>query len=204
MKKGLVINEDVWPLIDDLLPEEKAALLTALSAYYRGDELPTMERIVCMVFNRITIDNARFDPANKKSLSEIRAEAGRKGAESRWHTVANVANDGKNGKLPQDKIREEKKREDKDEKRECLLPPELDQDYVRDALKDFKDMRQRIRRPMTQRAEELIIKDLVKLSQGDPLTAKRILEQSTKNSWQGVFALKASNGAKPKIDWGAI
>ena len=46
---------------------------------------------------------------------------------------------------------------------------------------------------MTRRAEELILKGLVKLSGGDAVTAKRILEQSTKNSWQGVFPLKENN-----------
>ena len=34
MNKGLIINEQIWWMIDDLEPEEKATLLTALSAYY--------------------------------------------------------------------------------------------------------------------------------------------------------------------------
>lgn len=47
-------------------------------------------------------------------------------------------------------------------------------------------MRERIKKPATRRAQELVLMDLSKLG-GDP---NEILLQSIKNSWQGVFALK--------------
>ena len=124
MRKGLVINEDIWPLIDDLLPDEKSSLLTALSAYYKGDELPDTERIVKMVFNRIALDNARFDPENRKRLSEIRAEAGRKGGIKRKQTQANEANESKKSNLPQEENREDKNKSDK---RVVFVPPTVDE-----------------------------------------------------------------------------
>lgn len=54
---------------------------------------------------------------------------------------------------------------------------------------DFKDMRYKIRKPMTQRAIELTIQALERLrTQGnDPML---VLEQSIQKSWQGVFELK--------------
>ena len=55
--------------------------------------------------------------------------------------------------------------------------------------KDFKTMRKRIRRPMTERAEELIIKKLYSLSD-DEEEQIAILDQSTMNGWQGIFPLK--------------
>ena len=217
MKKGLVINESVWPMIDDLEPDEKAALFSALSAYYRGNPIPETARIVRMVFNAIAADNARFDPEHRGSLSETRSEAGRKGAESRWQTVAKMANDGKdsktwqtmandgkNGNLPQDKKREEEKRvEEKRVEKKAILPEELNQDYVIEAFKSFKEMRDRMKKPLTQRGAELIIVDLMKHSAGDPVVAAKILEQSVKNGWQGVFPLK-DNRPKGRIDWDAI
>lgn len=74
--------------------------------------------------------------------------------------------------------------------KEAALPPELDQDIVKEAFKDFRTMRTKIKKPMTQRAEELIIKELLQLSNGDPTLAEKILNQSIMNSWQGVFPLK--------------
>lgn len=213
MNKGLIINEDIWPMVDDLEPEEKAELISALSAYYQGEEIPKITRIASIIFKRIAADNARFDPENRKTISEIRSEAGQKGAKARWENVANdskewqtVANDSKNGNLPQDKIREDKDkteireekeeiREDKRERelklpKEIPLPPGLDQDFVQQAFRDFREHRRKLRKPMTTKAEEMIIADLAKLAKGDAVAAVKILEQSIKNGWQGVFPLK--------------
>ena len=55
--------------------------------------------------------------------------------------------------------------------------------------KDFKDMRKKKNKPMTLRAEELIINELNKLT-NDEKTQIAILNQSIMNSWQGVFPLK--------------
>ena len=53
----------------------------------------------------------------------------------------------------------------------------------------FKEMRLKIRKPLTKKAEELIIKKLASLKEDghDPL---KVLEQSIMNSYQGVFELK--------------
>jgi hypothetical protein len=51
----------------------------------------------------------------------------------------------------------------------------------------YLDMRKKIRKPATERAIELILKDLHK----HPLEiAIKMTEQSVKNSWQGIFELK--------------
>ena len=55
--------------------------------------------------------------------------------------------------------------------------------------KDFKDMRKKKNKPMTLRAEELILNELNKLSSDEDIQIA-ILNQSIMNSWQGVFPLK--------------
>ena len=57
------------------------------------------------------------------------------------------------------------------------------------AWKDFKAMRTKIRKPMTERAEELLIKKLDGLSNNEEEQIA-ILNQSIMNSWLGVFPLK--------------
>lgn len=57
------------------------------------------------------------------------------------------------------------------------------------ALDAFAEMRRKIRKPLTQRAKELTVQDLKKLSE-NPEDWVEILNQSVKNSWQGVFPLK--------------
>ena len=56
-------------------------------------------------------------------------------------------------------------------------------------LKDFKEMRIKIKKPMTEKAEELLLINLNKLSKNEGEQVA-ILNQSILNCWQGVYALK--------------
>ncbi len=71
-----------------------------------------------------------------------------------------------------------------------LIPAWID----KDAWVGFEEMRRKIRAPLTDRGRRGIVKELEKLcSPGD--NAAAILDQSTQNSYRGVFPLKEkSNG----------
>jgi hypothetical protein len=58
---------------------------------------------------------------------------------------------------------------------------------VQKAFEAFKEMRRRIKKPLTDYAEELLIKKLSVLCQGDPQKAVAILDRSILNCWQGIF-----------------
>ena len=66
------------------------------------------------------------------------------------------------------------------------------------AFNDFKEMRKRLKKPLTEKAEEIAIKKLNSLSSNQDIQIK-ILEQSTFNSWQGLFELKEDK--KPKFNF---
>lgn len=59
----------------------------------------------------------------------------------------------------------------------------------KDAWNAYAEMRNKVRKPMTGRAAQLAIAELLKLKElgNDP---KAVLEQSVMNSWQGLFPLK--------------
>ena len=69
-----------------------------------------------------------------------------------------------------------------------------------DALRDFEQMRVKIKKPMTPRARKLLLGHLQKLS-GDEGEQIAILEQSILHGWQDVYALKGGakdgSGEKP-------
>lgn len=69
-----------------------------------------------------------------------------------------------------------------------IITKEKGTDFTK-TWKDFREMRKKNRKPMTKRAEELIIKELNKLSKNKDVQIA-ILNQSIMNSWQGVFPLK--------------
>jgi hypothetical protein len=63
---------------------------------------------------------------------------------------------------------------------------------------EYENMRKKIKKPMTEKAKELIKKDLRKFCGNDIKKAIEVLNQSIKNSWQGVFDLKPDESSKPK------
>lgn len=89
-------------------------------------------------------------------------------------------------------------------------------DALKIALDDFKEMRKKIRKPLTDRALQMILKKVKELSGGDEEKAIEILNQSTENSWQGVYPLKeikqpsvspntnTQYKSNEGIDWNAI
>lgn len=63
-----------------------------------------------------------------------------------------------------------------------------------DAWKAFVEMRQKIKKPLTEYAKELAVKDLKKLVDAGQ-DAEDVINQSVLKSWQGFFPLKAvANG----------
>lgn len=70
---------------------------------------------------------------------------------------------------------------------------------------DYVEMRKKLKSPMTERAIQLAMGNLEKLSGGDNDIAVQILEQSIMNSWKGLFALKDEKRSNAGgIDWSKV
>lgn len=66
-----------------------------------------------------------------------------------------------------------------------------------EALEAFAEMRKKIRKPLTEKAKQMVLKKLSSLAE-DEGTQIEILNQSTMNSWQGVFPLPTQTGKEKK------
>ena len=66
---------------------------------------------------------------------------------------------------------------------------QVEDETLRKALYDFDAMRKAIKKPLTERAKELLLGKLRELAQ-DTGEQVKILDQSIMHNWQGVFALK--------------
>lgn len=70
---------------------------------------------------------------------------------------------------------------------------------LEESFKDFKKMRTKMKRPMTEKAELMLLNKLMKLSKQDIDLAIEIIEQSVYHCWLDVYALKEqSTGNKSK------
>lgn len=61
------------------------------------------------------------------------------------------------------------------------------------AMDDFKELRKKLKKPLTDKAEQLIKKRLNELAPNDEAKQIKIINQSIMNGWQGVFELKEDN-----------
>jgi hypothetical protein len=114
---------------------------------------------------------------------------GKKGAQKRWEkdSGAIAGLKGGNGDTIAIDSREEKRRvkKSKEEKKEYWSYHVSDS--FKSAFNDYLEMRKSIKSKMTDKAIQLAIS---KLDKYDEQTAIKMLEQSTMNSWKGLFELK--------------
>ncbi len=126
---------------------------------------------------------AKLKKAGKTVLSAHLStdESGKKGQLS-----ADLSTDLSGDSVREGKGREGKASENKGAGAPGFSPP----DWVKpEVWQDFEAMRIRVRKPMTDRARELVVIELEKLRKlGHEPNA--VLDQSVRNSWQDVYQLK--------------
>lgn len=83
---------------------------------------------------------------------------------------------------------EDTNKNDKNDKNEKNIYIGLSEN-MKNAINDFIEMRKKIRKPMTERAIQIMLKKLDGLAK-DETTKIAILEQSTERGWLSVFPLK--------------
>jgi len=72
-----------------------------------------------------------------------------------------------------------------------LLPPWIDPE----AYLGFKEMRKKMKKPMTDRAEAMLMKKLSNYN-AEGYDVNQILDQSTFNCWQDIFPPKGDNNGQ--------
>ena len=74
----------------------------------------------------------------------------------------------------------------------------IENEKLKQVLSDFKDMRKVMKKPMTEKAEQLLLNKLDNLST-DTEQQIKIVEQSIERNWLSVFPLKENTSEKNKI-----
>lgn len=69
------------------------------------------------------------------------------------------------------------------------------------AVTGFIEMRKKIRKPLTERAVGLLSKKVIELSNGNEELAIQVFNQSTENSWLGLYPLKKVHLGQPKNEF---
>jgi len=70
--------------------------------------------------------------------------------------------------------------------------PMLNNKEFQNAFTDFLSLRRKMKRPVTERGEKLLLLKLLKLSSGDEAAAVKIIDQSIEHGWQGFYPAKTN------------
>ena len=101
---------------------------------------------------------------------------------------------------PAEHLRNNKKKDKKDNKVNSIysvLDNFTSNDDLKQALKDFLEMRKKIKKPMTERALNMLLSKLDELAATDEVKIK-LLDQSILHNWQTVYPLKEEKQQEPK------
>lgn len=201
-----LIQKPIWK---QSTPEQKAILITILCMVNHeeqewewqgkkyvcqpGQVITSLEKIKNETGKGISIQNVRTALKRFEKLGFLTNESTK---ESRLITVLNwelyqsldteltkkLTNGSQRGNKGLTTNKNDKN--DKNDKKNKNISAQLQK-----AIEDFKDYRKKIKKPMTDRAVELLIDKLNKLANDDE-TKIAILNQSIVNGWQGIFPLR--------------
>ena len=205
MNGKVIIAEEYLEPVEELSDAQAGELMKAVMRYSVTGELPeTEDQAVTILFMLMKSYIDRNQKAYEETCRRNR-ENGKRGGRPKTERLSEKPSgysenpENPNQNQIQNQIQnhdqtspdgEERRERELKLPKEIPLPPGLDQDFVQEAFRDFREHRRKLRKPMTTKAEEMIIADLAKLAKGDAVAATKILEQSIKNGWQGVFPLK--------------
>ena len=180
--KSFILHKDSLSVLNKLTDEQAGKLFKSIFIYQTENVLPD-DNLISIIFEPF-LNQFKRDVENYKKTCEARKIAGSKGGKQKVanaskskQKVANLAdNDSKS--------KNESKNESKND-----LPIFINKDL----FDSFVEMRNKIKKPLTDKAKELLLKDLTNFENLKAGNANIALENSIKNSWQGVFEPKPNN-----------
>ena len=172
-----------------LTDDEKGRLFDAMLSYIESGEEPTFSGNERFLWGAVL---NMFD-AQKVFDEKQRANGAKGGRPSQKpnKTQINPTEPNETQANPENPKRKEKKRK---EIKRNITPTEYEGETPLEiALDEFRQYRKESKHPLSELAEKKLLTELEKLSGGDDEKKIQILDQSIRNDWRGVFALKEKN-----------
>lgn len=185
-KKSFILYCDLIHTVKKL-PDDKAGILFKHLLSYVNDENPTTDDLLVEVAFEPIKRQLKRDLEKFEEVKIKRSEAGKLGGRPKNQTKAKKANALFE---KQTKAKKADTDNDNDNVNDNVINKK-DSDFDL-AFKDFEKMRKLIKKPLTDRARNMILTKLDKLATDKP-TQIKILENSIVNNWQDIYPLKENN-----------
>lgn len=186
---------DFLEALEPLGDAERGRLFTAMLVYVQDGTIPEFrgnERFIWpMAKSQLDRNAEEYRRKCENGAKGGRPRKTEKNLEKPKKTKRNLEKPSKT-KKNQEQEQEQEQEQDQDNISPPHIPPAggwgVPDGPLLSALKAFEEMRKRIKKPMTQRARELLLGNLKKLSSDEGEQVK-ILEQSILKGWQDVYPL---------------
>ncbi len=185
-------------MMNDLIPYD-AQMLAAITGHQIGTIQRALEIFKTMRLIEILDNGAIYMMSVQSFIGQTTTEADRKREYSRRIAAEKKGrrNLGEISDISRPELEIEKELNTEIKKPKAPKAPAVtdlieefsEDEDVKQALRDFVEMRRSIKKPLTPRAMKGVLARLQKLSD-DPQTQVRILEQSIEHDWQTVYELK--------------
>lgn len=172
LKKGQLITS-----LDSIKLSTNLSIQTIRTCLTRLEKSGEINKQTTNKFTVITV--CKFDSYHSSESVDFKKTTNKQQTTNKQSTTDKNVKNNKEVKNKEDSIKDKETRE-----------PPVAQTGFDLSFQNFLEMRKKIRRPATIRAMEMIKKELETISGGDEEMKIKILDQSTMNSWQGVFPLK--------------
>lgn len=181
--KSFILHKDSLSILNKLSDEEAGKLFKAIFNFQTQNILPAEKMIDCIFepfLNQFKRDEVKYQNVVERNKINIA---------KRWNKPNTKSTTGKIG-IPKDT-----KNTDSDSKSDSKNDSKNDLPIFinKDLFNDFVLMRTKIKKTLTEKAKELLIKDLTKIENNKSGDCNIALENSIKNSWLGVFEPRKNN-----------
>jgi hypothetical protein len=203
MKDSFILYTEQKEVVDKLTDEQAGKVFKAIYEYVETDKMPKLDSLLDII---IIPFKQSLDRSKEKweEIKKKRSEAGKIGAEIKKQKQAKeanakfaknkIANQAVNVSVPVPvnvSVNDNKKEKTKKKTFDDVFAENAFSEDLKNVIKDFIDMRKAIKKPMTTKALELLIKNLNKLTNLEEEKIE-ILNQSIEHSWQTVYPLKTN------------
>ena len=186
-KKSFIIHADSLDILDQLTDEQAGKLFKAISYYQKTGQISQDDQLVKIAIvpfiNQFKRDEEKYLNIVERNKINI-SKRWSKNTTGKTGIPKDTKNTDSDSKNDSDSDSDSKNKKDNKSKLPIFINENL--------FDDFAEMRKKLKKPLTEKAKELLIKKLSEFEAKQSGFANKSLENSIENSWQGIFEPKLS------------
>ena len=200
-KDSFILYLEQKQIFEMLTNEEAGQLIKAIFEYEDTGQIVNLDRSLQIAFlpikSALDRNKEKYENVVKRNKRNIEKRwekentkntTGKKGIQKNTKNTDNERDNENDNEHDKDKKEKNKKRKTFDD----ILAENHFTKELEDTIRDFIDMRKTIKKPMTSKALELLLRNLKKLTNLEEEKIA-ILNQSIEHGWQTVYPLKNNN-----------